>query len=271
MSRALASELATLVLRGSNGGKAFASELVALVAVGEPPSRYVLDSELALLVSNTAEKTVAKVTETVALVSYVAKGTEKLTSRAWGFSLDQHQFYVLSLGTQGTYVFDVLSTQWAQWQTQGFAGWNMENGVEWNGEVYAGDDSLPILWRMDPDSFLDDDFRPIRRVVTGGIPAEARETMRSGTFVLSATKEGNIDAEGTPYVQLSISDDGGFTFKDREALKLDAVSPTQDFSWRGLGTIRAPGRVFKITDEGGFVTIKGADQHLAGEQRQGGE
>lgn len=270
MANLTGSDFTILVSRGSNGGKTFASEFVALVSVGPPPSRYIRDSELTLLVSNIAEKTLAKISDVVALVSYAAEGTEKLTNRSWGFNLDQHQFYVLSLGMQGTFVFDVLSTQWAQWQTQGFTGWNMENGVEWNGEVYAGDDSLPILWRMDPDSFLDDDFRPIKRVVTGGIPAEARETMRSGMFVLSATKEGDVDTEGAPYVQLSISDDGGETYKDRDAITLNTAIQ-QDFSWRGLGTIRAPGRVFKITDEGGFVTIKGADQHLAGEEQQGGE
>ena len=269
MAYAQGSDLSILVARGSNGGKAFADEFIALVSVGSPPSRYLRDSELHILAATQQEKVVAKVSDVVALVSYVAEGTEKFNSRAWGFDLDQHQFYVLSLGMQGTFVYDVLTQEWSQWQTQGFTGWNMENGVVWNGDVYAGDDSLPTLWRLDPDSYLDDDFRPIKRVVTGGIQTDARNTLRTGMFVLSVTKEGDIDDEDTPYVQLSISDDGGFTFKDRDALTIDGTNETQDFSWRSLGVIRAPGRVFKITDEGGYVTFKGANQKIDGEEGNG--
>lgn len=241
-------------------------DLVALVVVGPPPARYTPVAEFALLAATQKEKVVTQVAEFVALVSYIEGGTEKFNSRAWGFNFDQHQFYVLHLGVEGTFVYDILTQQWAEWETQGFGQWNAEAGIEWNGEVYFGDNTLPTLWKLNPDSYLDDDFRLIQRVVTGGIPAEARDTIRTGMFVLSATKQGELDDESVPYVQLSISDDGGETFNDRDALTIDAATPKQDFSWRGLGTIRAPGRVFKITDEGGFVTIKGADQKLAGEK-----
>lgn len=244
---------------------AFASEFVVLVACGAPPSRYTPADELVMLVSTHQDRVMTQVSEVCVLISYAAEATEKFNSRSWGFNLDQHQFYVLHLGMLGTVVFDVLTSEWSQWDTQGYTGWNAEAGVEWDGDVYFGDDSQPTLWKMDPLSCLDDDFRPIIRVVTGGIPAEARNTLRSGMFVLNATREGDIDDEDTPYVQLSISDDGGFTFKDRDALTIDGDKNTQDFSWRSLGVIRIPGRVFKITDEGGFVTIKGANQKIEGE------
>lgn len=242
----------------------YASEFVVLVSCGAPPSRYTTDAELAIIASTQQDKIMVQVSELCVLVSYAAQATEQFNSRAWGFNLDQHQFYVLHAGIEGTLVYDVLSQEWSQWQTQGFDTWNAENGVEWDGDIYFGDRDTATLWRLDPTSFLDDEFRPILRVVTGGIPAEARKSLRSGMLVLSATKEGTLDTVSAPYVQLSISDDGGFTWNDRESLALDD-SETQDFSWRGLGTIRAPGRVFKITDSGGFVTIRGADQMIEGE------
>lgn len=264
---AAASEIGVLASR-EGVASTFVDELVVLVVCGTPPTRYTPTTELSVLVSKTEAKPMTTVTEAAVLVSYAAQGVEKFNSRAWGFNLDQHQFYVLHLGIEGTFVYDVLSQEWAQWQTQGFVQWNAEAGVEWDGEVYFGDGELPTLWRMDPSSFLDEDFRLIKRVVTGGIPTDARNTLRSGMFVLSATKEGDVDDESTPYVQLSISDDGGFTFTDRNALTLDD-NETQDFSWRSLGVIKAPGRVFKITDEGGFVTIKGANQKIDGEEDEG--
>ena len=240
-----------------------ASELVVLVATGTPPTRYTNASELVMLASSQQDNVMVEVSEVCILVSHVANASDQFNSRSWGFNLDQHQFYVLHAGVEGTFVFDILSSEWAQWQTQGYDTWNAENGIEWDGEVYYGDRDGATLWRMDPTSFLDDEFRAIQRVVTGGLPAEARSTLRSGLFVLSATKEPSVDTVSVPYVQLSISDDGGLTWYDLDQIALD-TSETQDFSWRGLGTIRAPGRVFKITDEGGFVTIRGADQKILG-------
>lgn len=253
-------ELAILVSREGQPST-LVSQLYVLVATGDPNVEHVNVGELAMLVSKVEGKPVTYVSEVAMLVTYTSEATERFEQRTWGFNMDQHQFYVLHLGVEGTLVYDVLTSQWAQWQTQGYVQWNAEAGIMWNNEVYFGSDELPTLWRMDMTSFLDEDFRPIKRVVTGGIPAEARETIRSGMFVLSAIKEGTLDDEGTPYVQLSISDDGGETYKDREQIVLNG-SVAQDFSWRGLGTIKAPGRVFKITDEGGFVTIKGADQSV---------
>lgn len=269
MANAQVGELSILASRTGDKPSVYACEFVVLAACGSPPSRYVYDSEIIALASVQKGKVMTDVSEIVLLVSYVSEGTERFNQRAWGFNFDQHAFYVLHAGSQGTLVYDTLSEQWAEWDTQGFNQWNAEAGIEWNDGVYFGDNQLPTLWRLDPDAFLDDDFRLIKRVVTGGIPAEARDTLRSGLLVLSTEQQATLDDETTPYVQLSISDDGGETWNDREALTVDG-SKTQDLSWRGLGMIRAPGRVFKITDEGAIVTIKGADQKIAGEDKQGG-
>lgn len=263
-----ASEFSILVGRAGKSNVR-ASEFAVLVVIGPPPSLHTQVSETRALVSAQKAKVMAEVSEITILVSYVSKGVERFDQRSWGFTFDQHQFYVLHLGSEGTFVYDVLSSEWAQWETQGFDQWNAEAGIEWNDGVYFGDNSLPTLWRLDPDSFLDDDFRPIKRIVTGGIPANARETIRSGLFVLSAEKQSELDTEGTPYVQLSLSDDGGDTWNDREALSIADTVRTQDLSWRGLGIIRAPGRVFKITDESGVVTIKGADQAIVEDKPRG--
>lgn len=258
------SQLAALVTRQGVASVA-ASDLWALVVTGPPPSRYTDVSQLVGLASVQEDNVMVQVSQLAVLVTYIEGATEKLNLRAWGFSLDQHQFYVMHLGEQGSFVYDILSGEWSQWRTEGFNTWNMESGVTWNDEVYAGDNSGPTLWRLDPDSYLDDDFRLITRIVTGGIPAEARATIKTGMFVLNATKQGEIDDQSTPYVQLSISDDGGFVFRNREQKEVTEAAETQDFSWRSLGTIKYPGRVFRITDVGGFVTIRGANQTIDGE------
>lgn len=234
------------------------SEIVALVAIGDPPSRWADVSEIVGLVSYTKDQPVTQVSEIIGLVSYVSSPPETYNSRAWGFTFDQHPMYVLHLGQQGTFVYDLLAQQWYQWQTQGYNNWNMENGVEWNGQVFAGDSQTGDLWRLDEDGFLDEDFKLIKRIVTAGVTAEARNTVSSGMLVLSMSPEGELDTLSDPYVRLDISDDDGKTYAELETIALTG-DETQDISWRGLGLIRYPGRVFRITDEGGMVRINGAN------------
>lgn len=259
------SELAILA---ANQGRASAevSELVALVAIADPPTRYIDTSEVVALVAYEKAEPVTQVSELVMLVTYVSTPPETYNSRAWGFTLDNHNFYVLHLGQEGTFVFDQEAQQWYQWQTEGYNNWNMENGIEWNDQVYAGDSVGPTLWRLDPDGFLDEDFKLIRRIVTGGIPAVARQSISTGMFVLSISPEGPLDDQSDPYVQLEISDDDGKTFRSLGSILLNG-DETQDLSWRGLGTIKYPGRIYRITDEGGVVRINGADQTTRGENK----
>lgn len=260
-------ELAILAARSGDNADVRAAEFVVLVVTGMPPSRFTPATELVALAATQQDNVMVQVTEAALLVAYVTGGTEKFNSRAWGFNSDQHQFYVMHLGVEGTFVYDVLSQEWAQWQTEGFVGWNAEHGVEWNNEVYFADVALPTLWRMDYTADIDEDFRTIRRVVTGGIPASARETLKTGMFTLSATIQGALvdDSSEAPQVTLSISDDGGKTFRSRETIEVDG-NERQDITWKGLGMIKAPGRVFQVEDRGGFICIEGAEQKIDGEK-----
>lgn len=261
-----AAELYVLAARDGDKPTVRASEM-AVVAVTAPPfSRYTWAAEIAAAVVKDGVKNMARVSEIAAVIAYVTGGTETFNSRAWGFTLDQHQFYVLHLGVEGTMVFDVLSGEWAEWETEGYVGWNAEHGIVWNDDIYFGDILQPTLWKMDLETDLDEDFRTITRVVTGGIPAVGRDALKTGMFILSATPQATLitDGDEIPSVQLSFSDDGGKTFRSREALEVTS-NETQDLSWRGMGLIKTPGRVFKVTDTGGFIRIDGANQKINGE------
>jgi len=258
-------ELFTLASIQSDRGAAAVSEAFVLVSTGPPPPRFIDVSEACAFVSVLQDKPVAQVSEAFVLVSYVTGPATQSKSRAWGFTFDMHQFYVLHLGNTGTWVYDTMTDQWSQWGTEGIITWNMEYGVEWNGGVYAGDQSNGTIWKLDPDSYLDDDFRLITRRVTGFIPMNGRKTMRTGSLILATTPQTTLEASPAPSVSLSISDDKGVTWNNRGSLTV-VQNRTQDLSWRGLGLIRAPGRVFKIEDVGGLLTIDGADLEDRNEQ-----
>src|SRR5665213_825321 len=57
-------------------------------------------------------------------VTYTSGLPDSARSRAWSFVLDGHTFYVLDLGTEGTFLYDIDTQQWCQFKTDGHNGWN---------------------------------------------------------------------------------------------------------------------------------------------------
>jgi hypothetical protein len=135
-----------------------------------------------VLVSLTASAAAARVTMADVLVTLRASSGETrvtegvvLTAgrtanpklRAWTFSLDGHDYYVLRLGDSLTLVYDVYSEQWMDWDAFGEIFWPVNIGFNWVGgqgvtdaagdtfgsNVLVGDDTYPLaLWFLDPTS-----------------------------------------------------------------------------------------------------------------------
>lgn len=233
------------------------SSLDLITAIGPPDAPQVVSDVAALLAASIGERAAVEASGVELIVAVATGPRQDYRQRAWQFTFDGHPFYVITLGTLGTYVYDVSTQQWAQFSTQGYGVWNMEYGVEWDGGVVGGDNILPNIWRLDPSSFVDDDFRPVLRVATGGLQINGRDTLRTGTFVLSAANQ--TPGVSTATVELQISDDEGRTYRSMGILPITDVD--REIAWRSLGLVRAPGRVFRIVDEGGIVRIDGADMN----------
>lgn len=189
--------------------------------------------------------------------SYSAVGTSR--KRAWTFTLDGHTFYVLDLGQEGTFVWDKTTKQWAQFITQGYTAWNFCNGCMWGQRIIAGDQLTTDIWEMLPGSSLfDNGATEIVHVVTGGVATRSRIYHSVDSFRLACSAGKVLDAAGAN-VTLSFSDDQGNTWTAMDTLNLPQGNFGQEIAWIGLGAFSAPGRIFKITDSGGFLRIDGAD------------
>lgn len=194
-------------------------------------------------------------------VTATSTSSEELLTRAWGFELDSHSFYVMRLGQQGTFVFDLLTMQWSQWQTQGFEIWNAVHGIpKWDGIIFAGDIEDGKLWKIDPDATLDEDTKPITRTVTGILPNRERAPQR----LMELRVSGSV---GAPYldgagVSLTWSDDQGQTYSSPITVNLVDGDNEQVIRFRSLGRFDSPLRIFDITDVGGLVRINGADVEI---------
>jgi hypothetical protein len=204
--------------------------------------------------------------------------TDDITLRVWGYSLDGHDFYVLRIGDSGTFVYDLTTRQWAEWRTPGRTNWRAHIGQNWVGcigfnsgdtDVIAGDDGANgtgegTLWQLSTiegrDDRVDINMREddkITKVVTGGIPCTGRQTIPCNAVAVTLAL--GAPTQDGAFIKLETSDDLGQTWTDHGAQVIVSGDFTAVVEWRGLGMIRAPGRIFRFTDDGASVRIAKAD------------
>lgn len=197
--------------------------------------------------------------------------------RAWTFSLDGHDFYVLRLGDKLTLVYDLYSEQWMDWADFAQVFWRANIGINWTGgiglaaeygsNIIVGDDVYGLIWFLDPDQPFDQhpDYLNYQqemyfeRIVMGQVPIRGREVVPCFAAWLT-TDMGNPAYLGAG-VTLYTSDDGGETFDDHGLVTVTPGEFNPELSWYSLGQIGAPGRLFKIVDDGAIVRIDGMEMN----------
>lgn len=184
--------------------------------------------------------------------------------RAWSFVLDGHTFYVMDMGSEGTFVYDTITQQWAQFVTQGYVQWNFANGVMWGQRIVAGDLLTTDVWEMTPGSLFDNGATEITHVVTGGIITRNRIFHSVDQFSLACSSGLLQDGGAAASVTLLFSDNQGQTWTTMDTQTLTEGDFGAEITWRSLGAFNSPGRIFKITDTGGFLRIDGADAGIDG-------
>ena len=191
-------------------------------------------------------------------------------SLAWTFTMDGHTFYVLDLGNEGTFLYDIDSQNWCKYQTDGFPIWNLRNGTNWNtgaNRVVGGDWSGPYLWELDPDNLFDDDFRDVTHAATAGLVLRSRVYHSMAELRIAASAGLLDDTTGSAFIQLTYSDDDGQTYSAPVVVQLIAgTTPDgqQDIRFSSLGSFMAPGRVLQIADVGGVLRLDGVDAMIDG-------
>lgn len=219
---------------------------------------------------------VARVSQLV--VRAIVRGhVENPRIRAWTFTLDGHDFYVIRLGDAATLVYDTYSEQWMDWQDFTHDYWRPNIGTTWNGAaalaavygspIVAGDDTWGLLWFLNPEQPYDEhpDYEAseqqlyFERITMGQVPMRGRENLPCyAAWLTTDMGEPAYDGAG---VRLEISDDGGVTFEDQGEIAITAGAAYPELAWYSLGQIEAPGRLFKITNDGAIMRIDGMEMN----------
>lgn len=205
-----------------------------------------------------------------AIVRVIARGrVDSPKIRTWTFTLDNHDFYVVRLGGLGkTLIYDVFAEQWYIWGSGDAALWRAFDGSNWIGgrrlrpdqsNIVVGDDGNGALYFLSPDDDTDDDAltgaetpRPFTRKLTGQV------IVGSGYAAVpcfGVQLFGSIGSGATLDVQLEVSDDRGATYVDVGSITLTEGTYTARVHWQSLGSMTAPGRLFRITDIGALKRI----------------
>lgn len=191
-------------------------------------------------------------------------------NRAWTYTLDGHTFYVLDLGAQGTFAYDMMTEQWTNFVTGPAATdggnnpqWNMQNGCMWGTRVVGSDLALAKVWEMTPGAVLDNDAVQIAHVSTGAIASRGRD-FSSCDVVRVVASFGYLDSVSPVTFNLRFSDDMEHSWSPNFSVTLTPGVFGGEIAWRSLGSFASPGRVFELSDTGGLIRIDGADVYLDG-------
>lgn len=289
-------EADVLAVTGGPAGAIRVTEFDALVAINFPTA-FIRTTEFdALVVARNGEALrtsglnalvaarngeALRTTEAVVLVAVRGRvANPKL--RVWTFTLDGHDFYVLRLGLDLTLVYDDYSEQWMDWDAFSEVFWPVNIGINWVGgiglmdaddqpwgsNVLIGDDTLGLLWFLDPDQPFDESFdgpldpdpyRYFPRVTMGQVPMLGREVQPC--YAVWLTTDMGAPAYLGAGVQLEISDDAGQNFDDMGTVTVTLGENSPELSWYSLGQIGAPGRLFRITDDGAIARIDGMEMN----------
>lgn len=191
------------------------------------------------------------------LYALVRSPADRRKLRAWMFTQDDHDFYVLNLGTTMTLVYDKLSGKWAHWKSPGYNYWRGADGCAWEGFNLCCDTLSGVVWRIDADGRLDNGDTPITSQVTGLITTRFRQ-MAPCYMAELAVSEGRPPSgitAGETYLQLKTND--GQNWYDHGQVPGGGLTDDVTIRWYGLGLIKAPGHVFELTDTGYARRIDG--------------
>lgn len=261
-----ASGLAAMMVLGAAARFAAADAVAALVPyAAAADARAPNASAVAALVPYADHySALARASAVAELVVWgVAPPGAEARTRAWTFTLDGHPFYVLDLGEEGTFLYDISTSSWCRFSTDGYTGWNMRVGATWGeaNRVVGGDTFNGIAWELDPDVTIDEGFRDIFHAATGGMMTRSR-TFLGVESVRVIGSLGDLDSDAPIAFALRFSDDNGATWSQYFNVEMAAGDFSGEVAWRSLGSFAAPGRVFEFTDYGGLQRIDGADAFI---------
>lgn len=264
-----ASTASVFALSGGASGSLQAAQTFAFAVANFPTAELRASKTEANAVTGGATRSLQS---SQAYVTVVCRGrVDNPQIRAWTYTLDGHDYYVLRLGNTETLVFDLTTEQVAVFGSHETDLWRAYTGQNWQGgnyqardlgsSVLVGDDGNGALYFLNTDRSYDDDaveggarLRDFPRVVTGQITTRSFDAVPCYGVQLGGSIGKATDAALTA-ITLFTSDDQGVTYDEHDTITVPNSDYDARVEWWSLGSIFSPGRLFKVRDSGALNRI----------------
>jgi hypothetical protein len=256
-----ATQAFSLTAAGGPAGSGRTTQAFVLAAINFPAAGVRATQAFGLVVAGSHP--VVRVTQAFALVA-IKTGAEDRRLRAWTFTQDDHDFYVLQLASASTYVFDKLTSQWCQWASPGIAYWRGNDGCDWQGFNVCCDPDTGKIFKIDADNRLDDNTTPIISQVFAFVTTRLRKMVplfMAEVAISEGRPPAGIDP-ATVGIKLRTSDTLAWT--DHGTVAGQATGNMTFARFYGLGLVASPGILVEITDSGYARRIDGLTVEIGG-------
>jgi hypothetical protein len=183
--------------------------------------------------------------------SYISErisDTDTADIYAWGFPWQGHVFYCLTIGDQGTFVYDVTTQRWAQWSSYGADRWLPGLGcLGFNDEPLVGDTVTGTLYTLSQEVFTDG-ADSIVGLLTFGVPITGNRLTVDMLRIEMVTGYATEVGQGSnPLVDVRFSRDGGNVFGPWRS---DSLGLAGDYGKRvkfnRCGQFKGPGMIGEL-------------------------
>ena len=175
-------------------------------------------------------------------LSEAIRNTEAGQVRMGSLTLNQHNYIILRLANDATWVFDLATRIWSPWATKGLAYFQPHLFSQIGGRALAYDSAAGTIWTMNPDGLSDGTDEVVRRF-TGFVALPSGVGYVDSVSLDVQVGVGLVSGQGSdPQIGLSISTDGGGTWEPTIWEPLGAMGAYETrVTWRRLGQFDAPG------------------------------
>jgi hypothetical protein len=169
--------------------------------------------------------------------------------RGWAFRRNRADFYVLTFD-QGTWVFNMSTPSWNKWDSFGYPYFRGHLGIQDGIIAYAADSDSANIYKLGQNA---EDFGtdPIISQASGFVPWTGKQQPCFSVNVRADVGWAPSYDSPDQWIALKWSDDYGFTWSEPMHLSMGEKGQYDtDISFRSLGLIKRPGRLFELSYSG---------------------
>lgn len=179
---------------------------------------------------------------THAIEKKIDEATNPEDAYAITFTIEGHAFYVFTIPDFMTFVLDISTGLWAEWQNFNENDWNPIGFTNAFNRRFVGNRRGNEIFELDLDTFTDDGAKFAKEGISQPLSTQDQSLGRHNFFRLDV--ESGVGDNTDKFIELSWADEDGTKFNNPKSRSLGKTGETRKrIFWRRLGISRS--RVYK--------------------------